>query len=492
MLITYIIYVLKEVIMFVKKYSWIIISVTIILSLLIVLFLSYSQIFGQKNIFSKTFSRDDDYYYYLEIFNSVYNLIKDAYVDGEKVDAKTLFHGAIKGMLDSLGDPHTAFLSEDDFRELTVETSGKFGGLGIHISSKDGFIYVVSPIEDTPAFREGIKPGDYIISINGETTKGMSVEKAVKLLRGTPGTTVTITIKRGDEIFDKTIKREIINIPTVKWGWLSKDKGIAFVRILQFSGTTYDSFVNAIEEIKSENVELKGIVFDLRYNPGGLLDEVLKMLDLLIPEGLILETKGRVEGSQYKNYASGKKPIVPLNIPMVVIINEGSASASEIFAGVLQDTHRAIIIGTKSFGKGSVQTVRQLPDGTGLRLTIARYYLPSGRTPDKEGITPDVIVEPIKLTKELEDTISKIEKEGYIKEYMKNKTEVSEDDINTLSKILQEKGIKLDKKIIRILAKKELPGLPLFDPDDDYIITAIKVIQEYKSYSKPLVFYKEK
>ncbi|MEN2998108.1 MAG: S41 family peptidase [Brevinematia bacterium] len=477
--------------MFVKKYSWVIVTVILVLSLLIVLFFSYSKIFGDKNIF-KIFSRDDDYYYYLEIFNSVYNLIKSAYVDADKVDTKTLFHGAIKGMLESLKDPHTAFLSEDDFKELTVETSGKFGGLGIHISSKDGYIYVISPIEDTPAFREGIRPGDYIIAINGETTKGMSVEKAVKLLRGTPGTKVTITIKRGDETFDKTIVREIINIPTVKWGWLSKEEGIAFVRILQFSGTTLDSFVSAINKLKEEKVGLRGVVFDLRYNPGGLLDEVLKMLDLLIPEGLLLETRGRIEGSSSKSYASGRKSILPMDLPIVVLINEGSASASEIFAGVLQDTGRAVVVGTKSFGKGSVQTVRQLPDGSGIRLTISRYYLPSGKTPDEGGIVPDVQVTSLKLTKEVEDLVLRVEREGYIKDYMRGKTELTDEDVNKISKILESVGIKLERRVIRALAKKELPGLPLFDPDDEYVQKALEVIRSYDRYRKPLVLYKDK
>lgn len=472
-----------------KKYPLIFVVVISLIIVLIILFNSYSQIFGNKGILISNISRDDDYYYYLEIFNSVYNLIKTTYVDGDKVSSKQLFHGALKGMLESLGDPHTAFLSEDDFKELTVETTGKFGGLGIHITSRDGYIYVVSPIEDTPAFREGIKPGDYIIAINGESTKGMSVEKAVKILRGTPGTKVTITIKRGDEIFDKTLVREIINIPTIKWGWLSREDGIAFIRILQFSGTTLDSFVNAIEKIKSDKIKLRGVVIDLRYNPGGLLDEVLRMLDLLIPKGLLLETRGRLDESNSKSYSSGRNPIIPIDIPMVVIINEGSASASEIFAGVLQDTHRAVIIGTKSFGKGSVQTVRQLPDGTGFRLTIARYYLPSGRTPDKVGIEPDVKVEPLKFDKETEDLITRVVKEGYVKEYMKNKTELSDSDVENIDKILQSKGIKLPKKIIKILAKRELPDIPLFDPEDEYIIKALDTIKDYDKYKKPLVFF---
>ncbi len=475
--------------MFVKKYSLAVIISIVVLSFTIILFISYSQIFGNKGIISRVFSKDDDYYYYLEMFNSVYNIVKEAYVDEEKINSKTLFHGAIKGMLESLGDPHTAFLSEDDFKELTVETSGKFGGIGIHITSKDNYIYIVSPIEDTPAFRAGIKPGDYIISINGESTKGMSVEKAVKLLRGTPGTQVTITIKRDQTIFDKTLTREIINIPTVKWGWLSEKDGIVFIRILQFSGNTFDSLVKAIEKIKKTDYELKGIVFDLRYNPGGLLDEVLKILDYIIPKGLILETRGRIEGSSSKTFASGRKPIIPLDLPIVVLINEGSASASEIFAGVLQDTRRAVIVGNKSFGKGSVQTVRQLPDGTGIRLTISRYYLPSGRTPDKQGITPDITVESFNITKDIEEKILTIEKEGYIKDYMKDKSELKDEDIENISKLLESKGIRIDKKIIKILAKKEIPTITLFDHDDEYIKTAINVIKNYSKYSKPLFLF---
>jgi len=190
---------------FMKKYSKVIIFVSLVLVLFFVLVVSFAPIFGSKSAVSRIYDKDDDYYYYLEIFNSVYNTIKSSYVDEDKTSAKTLFQGAIKGMLESLGDPHTAFLTEDNFKELTVETSGKFGGLGIHISSKDGYIYVVSPIEGTPAYREGIKPGDYIIYIEDQSTKGMPVDKAVKLLRGTPGTKVKITIRRGDQIFDKVI-----------------------------------------------------------------------------------------------------------------------------------------------------------------------------------------------------------------------------------------------------------------------------------------------
>lgn len=481
-----------KVVEFMKKYSWLFVGILISLTIAILL-VFYTPIFGQRNTNQKVYdniSNQDDYYYYYEIFNKVYNLIKRNYVDGDKVNDKVLFQGAIKGMLESLGDPHTVFLSEEDFRELSIETSGKFGGLGIHISSKDGYIYVVSPIEGTPAFRAGIKPGDYIIQIEDQTTKGMTVDKAVSLLRGNPGTKVKITIKRGDEIFEKVLTREIINIPTVRWGWLSKDEGIAYIKILQFSSTTFNSFYEAVKYFANEKTKVEGIIIDLRYNPGGVLDEVLKMLDVLIPKGLLLETRGRTPDSNSKVFATGKDPIIPLDIPMVVMINEGSASASEIFSGVLQDTHRAVIVGNKSFGKGSVQTVLNLPDGSGVKITIARYYLPSGRTPDKIGITPDVEVETLKIDKDIESLIIKVEKEGYIREYMRNKTEVTDKDIENISEILKSKNLNLDKRIIKMLAKREIPGIPLFDPDDEYIKKSQEVLKNYTKYKKEVSFYK--
>ncbi|MGC8870688.1 MAG: S41 family peptidase [Brevinematia bacterium] len=476
-----------------RKYPILFFGIILILILCVILAF-YAPTFGQKKEFSQRdyikASDTDDYYYYYEVFNQVYNLIKKNYVDEEKVDDKKLFQGAIKGMLESLGDPHTAFLSEEDFKELSVETSGKFGGLGIHISSKDDYIYVVSPIEGTPAFRAGIKPGDYIVKIEDQSTKGMPVDKAVSLLRGNPGTKVKITIKRGDEVFDKVLTREIINIPTVKWGWISEKDGIAYIKILQFSSTTFDSFKKAVDDLSENPNKVKGIILDLRYNPGGLLDEVLRILDFIIPEGLILETRGRVPDSNSKTFASGRSPIIPLNIPIVVLINEGSASAAEIFSGVLQDTHRAVIVGTKSFGKGSVQTVTKLPDGSGVRITIARYYLPSGRTPDKVGITPDVEVDTFKIDKDTESLIIKVDKEGYIKDYMKNKTELTDQDVDNIYKLLQSKGISLDKRIIKMLAKREIPGIPLFDLDDDYIKKALDVLKNYSSYRKEIKFYK--
>jgi len=476
-----------EVWKFMKKYSKVLIFISILLVLIFIFIASFTPIFGSKSLVDRIHDQDDDYYYYLEMFNSVYNTIKSSYVDEDKTLAKNLFHGAIKGMLESLGDPHTAFLSENDFKELTVETTGKFGGLGINISSRDGYIYVVSPIEGTPAYREGVKPGDYIIFIEDQSTKDMPVDKAVSLLRGTPGTKVKITIKRGDQIFDKTITREIINIPTVKWGFINDNsKNIAYIKIIQFSGTTFDSFTKAIDEINKSEKEVKGVIIDLRYNPGGLLDEVLKVLDVIIPKGLILETRGRVEGASSKTYATGNKPIIPIKVPMVVIINEGSASASEIMAGVLQDTHRAVIIGKKSFGKGSVQTVRQLPDGSGFRITIARYYLPSGRTPDKVGITPDIEVQTFNLSEEVQSLILKVEKQGYIKDYMKNKDSVSSQDVEELNKILKDKGIDLDKRIIRMLAQRELPSIPLYDPEDEFVLKAKEIINNYSKYSKEL------
>ncbi len=463
-----------------KNYSYVL-GIVIIIALFIVFFLSsYNSIFGQRE-------KSKDYYYYLDLLNTVYNIIEQSYVDETNVDPKKLFHGAIKGMLESLGDPHTAFLSEDDFKELKTETSGKFGGLGIHISSKDDFIYVVSPIEGTPAYRMGIKPGDYIIAIESESTKGMPVDVAVKKLRGNPGTKVKITLKRGNDIFDLVITREIINVPTIRYGWLDESRGIGYIRIIQFSENTKDLFLKGVESLKKGT--LKSLIIDVRYNPGGLLNQVIEILDYMIPRGIILETKGRAYGTSEKYYASGENLILPENLPIVVLINEGSASASEILAGVLQDTHRAVIVGKKSYGKGSVQTVRELPDGSGIRYTIAKYYTPSGRTPDKLGITPDVEVSETQLSEEEIENIRKVEKAGYISDFMKNKNELTDKDLKELTSLLKSKGINLSDKVVRRLARKFLPGIPLFDEDDEYIQKAIEVLNNYVKYAKNVVYY---
>ena len=329
----------------------------------------------------------------IEMFTDVLTIVKKSYV--EEVDTKKLVYGAINGMLASL-DPHSSFMPPDMFKELKIDTKGEFGGLGIEISIKDGILTVISPIEDTPAFKIGIKANDQILKINDKFTKDMSIMDAVKLMRGPKGTKVTITVMR--EGFDKpkefTITRDIIQVKSVKFKML--EGGIGYVRIAQFQEKTDDYLTKALQTLKEENKgELKGLVLDLRNDPGGLLDQAVKVSDHFIDEGLIVYTEGREADSKMK--FSAKKGGDEPGYPMVVLVNSGSASASEIVAGALQDHHRAVVMGTQTFGKGSVQTIIPLSEDSGLRLTTARYYTPNGRSIQAKGITPDITVEQVDL-----------------------------------------------------------------------------------------------
>lgn len=325
----------------------------------------------------------------IELFTDVLAIVKKSYV--EEVDTKKLIYGAINGMLSSL-DPHSSFMPPDMYKEMKIDTKGSFGGLGIEITIKDGILTVISPIEDTPAFRAGIKAGDQILKIDDRFTKDMTIMDAVKRMRGARGTKVILTIVR--EGFDKpkdfTLVRDIIQVKSVRYSTL--DNGYGYVRIAQFQEKTDDDLVKALATLKEENGgSLKGLVLDLRNDPGGLLDQAVKVADHFVEQGLIVYTEGREKDSrmQFNAHKGGTEP----NYPIVVLINGGSASASEIVAGALQDHKRAVIMGTQSFGKGSVQTIIPLSDDSGLRLTTARYYTPNGRSIQAKGITPDIIVE---------------------------------------------------------------------------------------------------
>ena len=331
----------------------------------------------------------------IELFTDVLAIVKKNYV--EEVDTKKLIYGAINGMLSSL-DPHSSFMPPEMYKEMKIDTKGSFGGLGIEITIKDGFLTVISPIEDTPAFRSGIKAGDQILKIEDKFTKDMTIMDAVKRMRGPKGTNVTITVMR--EGFDKpkefTITRDIVQIKSVKFKTL--DKGYGYVRISQFQEKTDEDLAKALKTLKEENNgALKGLILDLRNDPGGLLDQAVKVSDHFIDDGLIVYTEGRDPESKMKFYArKGKKEP---NYPIVVLINGGSASASEIIAGAMQDHNRAVIMGTQSFGKGSVQTIIPLSEDSGLRLTTALYYTPKGRSIQAKGITPDITVEALELPK---------------------------------------------------------------------------------------------
>ncbi|MBI4844606.1 MAG: S41 family peptidase [Nitrospirae bacterium] len=356
--------------------------------LLIILFtpLMFSRLGTVENVSAF----EGEAYKRIKTFVEVISLVKQHYV--EEVDDKQLIYGAIRGMLNSL-DPHSSFMDPDSYNEMQVETKGEFGGLGIQIGIKNNLLTVIAPIEDTPAFIAGVKAGDIITKVDGEPTKDLTLYEAVKKLRGAKGTSVTITIVREDvkSPMDFTIVRDIIKTKSVKFETL--DKTIGYIRLMQFQEKSAEEMDNALKEI-SKNKGINGLVLDLRNNPGGLLNGAVDVSSKFLPAGkLVVYIKGRSgDRTEYKT-SNGNKPY---DYPMVVLVNEGSASASEIVAGALQDWGRAVILGTKTFGKGSVQTVMGLNDGSGLRLTTARYYTPKDRSIQTTGIEPDIVVEPKK------------------------------------------------------------------------------------------------
>lgn len=330
----------------------------------------------------------DQSYEQLRIFADVLEKIQQNYV--EKVDMQSLIYGAIDGMLKTL-DAHSSFLRPDLYKELQVETKGSFGGLGIEITIRDGILTIVSPIEDTPAFRAGLQAGDRIIKIGGEPTKGMSLFEAVKKMRGKKGTKIDLTIFREgvDEPFDVAIVRDVIKINSVKAKVIDEDLG--YIRITQFQEKTGKELKKQLHKIESENEGgLKGLILDLRNNPGGLLDQAVEVADEFIDSGKIVYTDGRMKSQkmEFRAHPQADKH----DYPMICLVNGGSASASEIVAGALQDHRRAVILGTRTFGKGSVQTIIPLPDGSGLKLTTAKYYTPNGRMIQAKGIEPDIEV----------------------------------------------------------------------------------------------------
>lgn len=329
----------------------------------------------------------------LKKFSEVYARIKNDYV--ETVDDKKLITDAISGMLKGL-DPHSDYLNEDNFKELREGTSGEFGGLGIEVGQENGFIKVIAPIDDTPAKKAGIKSGDLIIRLNDKSVKGMSLSDAVKLMRGKPGEAIDVVITR--EGTPKSIKikvvRAIIKIKSVKQRILEKDYG--YLRISSFQNKTTTSTRDAIAKLKKENKgNINGLVLDLRDNPGGVLTAAVGVSDAFLSSGNIVYTEGRVEDA-VSSFDATPDDLLD-GAPLVVLVNQGSASASEIVAGALQDHKRALILGTKTFGKGSVQTVLHLDEKTGLKLTTARYFTPSGRSIQAKGIDPDITVEALEF-----------------------------------------------------------------------------------------------
>ena len=352
----------------------------------------------------------------LQNFTNIFAKIKADYV--EKVDDKTLLTHAIRGMLSGL-DPHSSYLDAEQYQELRIGTTGQFGGLGIQVGmDEDGFVKVISPIDDTPAFRAGMEAGDLIIKLDSKPIKGMTLDEAVKLMRGEPGSDIVLTVVRSgkDKPFEVTITRDIIKVKSVKSRMLETNFG--YVRISSFQSKTGSQLLDAIKKLNKENkTRLKGLILDLRNNPGGVLHAAAEVSDLFLQKGKIVYTEGRIANS-YMEF-NAKPGDVLDGAPLIVLINAGSASASEIVAGALQDHKRGIIVGTKSFGKGSVQTIQELPAGGAIKMTTARYYTPSGRSIQAQGIEPDIKLDRVKIT-ELKDKGFSSVKEADLSGHLEN------------------------------------------------------------------------
>lgn len=330
----------------------------------------------------------------LRTFVEILNRVKSDYV--EPIEDEKLLENSIRGMLEGL-DPHSAYLSADEFKEVTISTSGKFGGLGIEVQMQHGFVRVVAPIDDTPAARAGIQSGDLVMRIDDTAVKGLTLMDAVKLMRGEPGSKVTLTVLREsvEQPFKVDITRDIIKVRSVKSRML--DPGFGYVRITQFSSATGRALEKELDKLVEENKgALKGLVLDLRNNPGGVLNAAVEVSDAFLEKGSIVSIKGRLAETTQEFDATGGDLLK--GKPIVVLVNGGSASASEIVAGALQDQERAVIMGTQTFGKGSVQTILPLQNSAALKLTTARYYTPSGRSIQAHGIEPDIEITPVKVS----------------------------------------------------------------------------------------------
>ena len=399
-------------------------------------------------------SSDEEKYKYLDLFGQVFDRVRSSYV--EEVTDQELIEKAIDGMLSGL-DPHSGFMNEEVFQEMQMDTEGKFGGLGIEITMEEGFVKVIAPIEDTPAYDAGVLAGDYIIQIDETPVFGLTLNEAVELMRGKKGEPIVITISRANtEPFEIEIIRDYIKIRSVKSEVLNN---IGYLRITSFNEQTESGLLNAIKKIEQEN-KIKGYVLDVRSNPGGLLTQAVKVTDIFLERGEIVSTRGR-DKKDIRRYRA-KKSDRTNGKPLVVIIDGGSASASEIVAGALQDHKRAIIIGTQSFGKGSVQTiipfqVSNSDNLTGIRLTTARYYTPSGESIQGKGIVPDIIIE----QGEFESFDYKRFSESDLKDSLdkNNEEDVEENADNELSEF--EKRLEIDYQLRR--AFDLVQGVSLFN-----------------------------
>jgi carboxyl-terminal processing protease len=385
----------------------------------------------------------ENVYENFEFFGRAFQNVRNYYYDTEKIKPRDLIYGAVKGMLDALEDEHTSFLPPAELKYLSEETSGEYGGLGIVIGIRNRVLTVVSPIYGTPAWEKHIQSGDVISFIDGVTTADLPLNDALRKLRGPAGTSVTVTLLRPnhDEPFDVTIERALIQLETVKTAFLEKE-GIAYIKLTQFSENTVDLLKKAYESHKA-NPLLKSMIIDLRNNPGGLLTSATEAANLFIPEGLLVYTKGREPETTHSYMASRSRFVIPESIPIAVLVNKGSASASEILAGALQDTKRAVIIGETTFGKASVQSIRPLSDGSAIKLTVALYYTPAGREIHQKGLTPDIVVGIPEYSKTEQKALNRLLNEEYLAQFVKQHPVYTKAQLDEFANMLKSKDIDL-------------------------------------------------
>lgn len=445
---------------------------------------SASQCFAQSSAVTadKKAQRDREY---LEIINSLYYYIQQNYVD--EVDPEKLYEGALKGMFDSLGDPYSQYLSKDDWRSLSDTTVGTFGGVGLSITKptenkpdKPAYVEVAQPIDDSPGAKAGIQPGDLIVKIDGTDTSTLTMNEVLDRLRGTVGAPVTVTIKRGKKMeFDCTLVRALIENPTVKYGMI---RNTLYIRLSEFGSTTADKVKDAVNYYRGN---YKSIILDLRNNGGGLLTTAYNIADMFIDEGVIVSTKSRIAYENSVYTASKRNTEIPADIPVIVMINGASASASEILAGALKDAHRAYLVGENSFGKGSVQIPTPLINDDGFKITVAKYYSPTDVNIDKVGIPPDREVSSPDLTDEESEAFSKLMSDDTIEKYVEEHPRMSEAAIASYAKQLQ-KTYKLDLRIIRKLVRNQVQRTqksPLYDLDYDIQLNAALGIFEEEDFN---------
>lgn len=419
---------------------------------------------------------------YMRKINSVFDFVQQNYVD--EIDPVVLYEGALKGMFEALGDPYSVYLDSDYMRDLTDTTEGSFGGVGLTISKpvestpeKPAYVEVASPLEDSPGAKAGIRAGDLIVAVEGRPTSELTMNEVLGLLRGEVGTPVTITILRGTNMrFDVRLVRALIEVPTAKYGMIEGTK-IGYVRLIEFTPETPIRFQDALDSFEENGY--KSLIIDLRDNPGGLINSVVDVADKFIDKGVIVSTKSRIAIENMEFKASKDKTTAKKNIPIVVLINKGSASASEILSGALKDYKMAYLVGENTYGKGSVQQVRQLSDTDGFKLTMARYYTPSDVNIDKIGIPPDLEITNMEsLTKEQEDNYVKLVEDRVIEKLVEDNPEMTEKQIDENAKVISN-DTKIDARIIRKIIRNQVTkySTPLYDLDYDLQLNeAIKIV----------------